>query len=587
MLWVTHAWQVLPERHRATQTEAFGKRGKSLHGACALRWDPAKQDFTVLNVRVACDDSNQTWFHTLNALRTTLDEVIAHWSDLSEATLQSDGAQNYDCTAFMTTAPRLFEAAGLKLMRHTITEVGDGKNLVDTDFQQAQMSLNHGLDGGRDFEDAQGILDTLEANKTLGVVNVGMKLGARTLEPKKGKGPKAYTGINSIYDREYEYDSNGHFTGVRMRKFFGLGAGRLVTAKQLRALWRQDFDAGDLKPEKMMPSNGSRPSAAKVKLSYEHNLKRTNTKHFQKQQREARAAEAQLEAAADDLRRTPRVTTFSCQYLGCPHRPFMTQAGADAHACTCILSGNGKRKENECWVKLRVSSHTRVTLQLNTSTAGHVGCSVQLSHVKVSSKVLRPFKPANEYGLQPHRAVVHYKTPEATQLAAQTVVSKTVALALKVVPTRQGPRVQATIGSRKPPLLTPGWAIRPPQERRRFTSEQRSFLVKLYDWPHGRLNEHQAYAKFREQFNANDGAYSRQLRLSRAQIKAFFSTEKARRLKAGVAAAVEAKEAAPAANTTPATNAAPTTTAPATAARAASSAPAADPLVMVGDVRAL
>eukprot|EP00966_Prymnesium_polylepis_P113396 2621928-Prymnesium_polylepis.1 len=187
---VDYKQKVLPERHRATQTEAFGKRGKSLHGGTALRWDAAKGDFNVINVRVACDDGNQTWFHTLNALRVTLDEVVKTWPDVAESTLQSDGANNYDCTAFMASVPRLFEAAKVRLCRHVITEVGGGKNLQDTDFQQAQMALNHGLDGGRNFEDAQGILDTLEANKTLGVVNVGMDLGARALDPKKGEGPK-------------------------------------------------------------------------------------------------------------------------------------------------------------------------------------------------------------------------------------------------------------------------------------------------------------------------------------------------------------------------------------------------------------
>jgi hypothetical protein len=82
-----------------------------------------------------------------------------------------------------------------------ISEAGDGKNLTDTDFQQAQMSLNHAKDGGGSYADAQEIIDALEANKTAGVQNVGMKLGARALEPKKGQGPKSYTGIDAMYDR--------------------------------------------------------------------------------------------------------------------------------------------------------------------------------------------------------------------------------------------------------------------------------------------------------------------------------------------------------------------------------------------------
>ena len=198
---VDYKQKILPEAHRETQTECFGKRGKSLHGCTAIRYDPKSEDYSVLNVRVACDDANQTWFHTLNTLTVSCDTITETWEDVTEASLQSDGAGNYDCTAFMLSLERLFSAAGLRLVRHTITEVGDGKNLQDTDFQQAQMSLNHGKDGGRSFADVQGIVDTLEETKTLGVVNLGMELGNRALEPKGKEGPKSYKGIDAMYDR--------------------------------------------------------------------------------------------------------------------------------------------------------------------------------------------------------------------------------------------------------------------------------------------------------------------------------------------------------------------------------------------------
>ena len=52
------------------QTMAFGKEGMSLFGATAIRW--AGTDWEVINIRITCDDSNQTWFHSLNELRVTL-----------------------------------------------------------------------------------------------------------------------------------------------------------------------------------------------------------------------------------------------------------------------------------------------------------------------------------------------------------------------------------------------------------------------------------------------------------------------------------------------------------------------------------
>jgi hypothetical protein len=485
---IDYKQKVLPERHRATQTEAFGKRGKSLHGCTALRWDALKGDFNVINIRVACDDANQTWFHTLNALRTTLDELLKLWPDVNEATLQSDGANNYDCTAFMASAPDLFRATNIKLRRHSITEVGDGKNLQDTDFQQAQMALNHGLDGGRNFEDAQvlraqslclnpilhcqtsfalapsilqGILDTLEANKTLGVINVGMKLGARTLEPKSGQGPKAYTGIDSFYDREYEYDSGDRFTGVRLRKFFGLGAGRLVTAVQVRALWRQDFDASQVDPERMRPDSCGGAAAAKVKRSHEHNLQHFQQKRFRKQQRDAHAAAEARAVLEEEHNHSLRVTTFVCKHKheGCPHRPFLTQAGADAHARSCEFSGAGKRLPNQCYVKLRVRprriDEKLVTLKLG-NTLGNITASLKVAKdVFTSIKVLRPLAPDKPYGLHEHRALVHHRTETAQQCAACTVVSERVSLVLKVGLIGSPQSAEGSIVSRSQGIQTP------------------------------------------------------------------------------------------------------------------------------------
>jgi hypothetical protein len=40
----------------------------------------------------------------------------------------------------MISLPRVFLSRKLKLVRAVLSEVGDGKNLVDTDFQQVQPS---------------------------------------------------------------------------------------------------------------------------------------------------------------------------------------------------------------------------------------------------------------------------------------------------------------------------------------------------------------------------------------------------------------------------------------------------------------
>ena len=81
-------------------------------------------------------------YQTLGCTRTVLDIVRSHWPDISKVKLQSDGAGNLQCTAFMVALPRVGQSAGLQVLSYTITEMGAGKTKQDTDFQQVSLSLN-------------------------------------------------------------------------------------------------------------------------------------------------------------------------------------------------------------------------------------------------------------------------------------------------------------------------------------------------------------------------------------------------------------------------------------------------------------
>ena len=52
--------------------------------------------------------------------------------------VQMDGAGNFSGTATMISLPRTFSSRKVQLVRAMLSEVGDGKNLVDTDFQQVE-----------------------------------------------------------------------------------------------------------------------------------------------------------------------------------------------------------------------------------------------------------------------------------------------------------------------------------------------------------------------------------------------------------------------------------------------------------------
>ena len=503
--------------------------------------------------------------------------------------LQSDGAVNYDCTAFMSSVQDLFIAVGLRLVRHVITEVGDGKNLEDQDFQVAQQDMNHARSGGMDLLNAQNIIDALATGKALGIINVGMDLGTRSAEPKN---PTALKGIDALYDREYLYDADGSFVGIRVRQFFGLGAGRLVTKAELHKLWKVDFDASVIEPTVLLPSCGARLAEPRLKLSQEHNLEKFAEQRARGNAREQRRTAGALAALAVEVQRVRESTTSRCRFVerGCRHRAFLTLRGADAHAACCPFSPVRAPDAKRAMVHMRVKAGGVVRLSLSGSGrvgphgagavtaslsliggapaaargtlcgvvrlslsgsgrvgmhgAGAVTASLSLiggapAAARVTLRTRRPLVGPG-YGLQTHVAMHELSTPEAWRDAAATQ-GRAVSVRLGVE--AGSCRVSVALTARRlardsPEVRVRGWAIRPPPSVERYSPERVAYLTELYDWPDGRLNEHAAFEVFKKRFSADDGAYARSQRLTRAQIKAWFGSEKARRKKAGVVAAL-------------------------------------------------
>ena len=488
--------------------------------------------------------------------------------------MQSDGANNYDCTAFMSCVQRVCAAAGLRLVRHVVTEVGDGKNLVDQDFQTAQQDMNHARAGGMDLLNAQNIIDALETGRALGVLNMGMDLGTRALEPKKN--PTALRGIDLLYDRAYEYDEDGNFLGVRVFQFFRLGAGRLVTVDELAKLWNVEFNAGAIQPKLLQPSSGERATEAKTKLSQTHNLERFAAKRGKanaRAQRQAAGASSavdgapslvytpphthtgELQALAAEVRRQQEAKTTRCKFVerGCRHHPFLNRSRASAHEARCCFNPLHETAARTATVRMQVQVGGVVRLSLTGSGqvgqrgggavhaslsliphvlslaaapvrlsltgsgrvgqhgggAGHASLSL-IAHVSAAARVtLSTRRPAlgQAYGLQPHHAVHVLSTAEAKRDAEATQSQAVVSVTLLCVEASGSSRVCLVLRPRCLEMRERGWAIRPPPSTERYSAERIGYLRELYDWPHGRLNEHQAYDLFKQRFKSSDGPY--------------------------------------------------------------------------------
>ena len=200
--------------------------------------------------------------------------------------------------------------------------------------------------------------------------------------------------------------------------------------------------------------------------------------------------------------------------------------------------------DSQVAVRSAFRSGRYVHLTLRAATGG-VKVGVTPRAVGLSLKVRRPLAPPKAYRLQPFKVNAALPAPAPEQLSAACgVLSGGVRATLRIEPRARCmdlPHVKLTLGSirPKPELLGEGWAQRPPVVHTRFTTEQRAVLMELFEKPE-RPNDTQMFESFKARFSNADGPYARALRLTRAQIKSFMSTEKGRRKKAAAAGGVVA-----------------------------------------------
>ena len=217
-------------------------------------------------------------------------------------------------------------------------------------------------DGGGRAANAKQIQAALDANPTLGSVNVAIDLD-RELEPGKGNDPSPFKGIDGIYHRQYEHDASGRCTHVLLQQHFGLGEGKRVPMSAMRELWKDpsllERMSAQLQPATMQPQGGERETSAKRKLSEEAEkqlkLERKAKRNRKWQMQYCRV----LKAAAAERAFQAKVTIHSCQFKaqGCKHCPFLTARGAKDHAarqCFFNPKHTAHQRVSRCHVEVKV-----------------------------------------------------------------------------------------------------------------------------------------------------------------------------------------------------------------------------------------
>ena len=186
--WIDYKAKPLSNKHRESQGESFGKKGMSLFGFAAMFKIPfdwsgplpedceREGDMIIVHIRVCCDDSDQSVWHSAQVLTTALLLFRAQYPWVTHGSLYTDGATNFKSLLFPLLFPGIFHRTGFRITRQILPEAGDGKDRCDRDFAGVNKLFKSWVKVERRvMQTADDICDALEAKKSPGVISCALE----------------------------------------------------------------------------------------------------------------------------------------------------------------------------------------------------------------------------------------------------------------------------------------------------------------------------------------------------------------------------------------------------------------------------
>ena len=213
---------------REAMSDFFGKRGMPWHGCMLVRKPlPAEAGRYGLGEYV-CEykdammlGSKEDGYATLCAVHLALQEYKASYPHITRCTVKTDGAAAYSGATFTLGLSFMGEMVGVRVERHFIGEAGKNKSQLDGHFAVAGEALRRLICSGlHDVRTPTDLFRGLERVLATGTTATLFEV-SRTSEFEMA----TVQSLTLMSDREFEYDADGEFAALVLRRQSWLGDG--------------------------------------------------------------------------------------------------------------------------------------------------------------------------------------------------------------------------------------------------------------------------------------------------------------------------------------------------------------------------
>ena len=258
--------------------------------------------------------------------------------------------------------PEISRVTGVAITDHILLEAGDDKDAVDRDFNSCNIAFNSFVKSpGAVMLNADHIVEALEKAKGTkkGIINAAYSVHRPTDAIAKkwsdsldtaafaalagcktqAKGSKAVKSKQDIYRMQICWGGNKEFLGLKFWAHYKYGAGKFLSATQLRSVWQNALQDQKLPPISSIPmqgTSGTKLGSGVVVQEFKWQMNKVSQRKVRDEKKDLKAEKHRKEEADVDAEFEAQVAKqklFRCVVC---KKPFKLEWHLDLH---CSVAG--------------------------------------------------------------------------------------------------------------------------------------------------------------------------------------------------------------------------------------------------------
>ena len=331
------------------QSDWFGKKGVSLHGAMFFYRETSDGPIMTEYHDYFTEDDRQNWFFSASCIEESCRNFKELHPQTNSMKIWSDNGPHYKNTSLIFWLSNLKSLTNIELLQYNNFEPQEGKTKLDSHYATLKFALKSYMKEKHDVTSTDSI--TRGASGRLRGTHIYEVSINRTEEPASAT---TWSGISKYFSFTYKYNDDSCFDSIVAQEQTGLGRTNKICHNQMKGLWK----------------NETSTTGASSKFEMEAAAKVTKLPPKQKHSRQEPHSTNNDITATQNQKECNNILTPLLQCPDC-HTVFLREGNIQRHRQSAI-----------CIQKQQQSNHLKRKIDENTTLGTSIKQAKQLQDIE-------------------------------------------------------------------------------------------------------------------------------------------------------------------------------------------------------------